>query len=70
MSVQVLTLGAAGLAGTGAWLLLYVLGQTVVSLLGRVRLYRRSRLGLQVMHVQAGIAALPDHLLYSYPDIS
>jgi hypothetical protein len=70
MSVQVLTLGVAGLAGTGAWLILYVLGQTVVSLLDRVRLYQRSRLGLQVMHVQTGIAPLPEHLLYGYPDIS
>jgi len=70
MSVQVLTLGVAGLAGTGAWLLLYVLGQAAVSLLDRVRLYQRSRLGLQVMQVQAGIAALPDHLRYGYPDIS
>ena len=69
MTVQVLTLGVAGLAGTGVWLLLYVLGQAVVSP-DRVRLYRRSRLGVQVMHVQAGIAALPDHLLYGYPDIS
>jgi len=60
----------AGLAGLGAWLLLDALGHAVTALISRVRLYQRSRLGLQVMHVQAGIAALPDHLLYGYPDIS
>ena len=57
-----LTLGPlaiAGLAGLGVWLLLNALGHALVALLDRVRLYRRSRLGLQVMHVQAGIAALP-----------
>lgn len=60
----------AGLAGLGAWLLLDALGHAVTALISRVRLYQRSRLGLQVMHVQAGITALPDHLLYGYPDIS
>jgi hypothetical protein len=63
-------LAIGGLAGLGVWLLLNALGHALVALVGRVRLYRRSRLGLQVMHVQAGIAALPDHLLYGYPDIS
>ena len=63
-------LAIAGLAGLGIWLLLNALGHALVALLDRVHLYRRSRLGLQVMHVQAGIAALPDHLLYGYPDIS
>ena len=41
MNVQVLVLGVAGLAGAGAWLLLLALGQTLVALGGRVRLYRR-----------------------------
>jgi hypothetical protein len=41
--VQVLSLGVAGLAGAGAWLVLAALGQVGVALLDRVGSYRRSR---------------------------
>ena len=71
--VQVLTLGVAGLAGAGAWLLLITLGQTLVSLVGRVRLYRRARRGTALARYRTTVpatSALPDHVLYGYPDVS
>lgn len=70
--VRILTLGAAGLAGAGAWLLLYVAGQAMVGLLARVRLYRRTRAAQQLARYQATApaAALPDHVLYGYPDLA
>ena len=72
MSAQVLTLGVAGLAGAGAWLLLYAVGQTLVSLVGRVQLYRRSHAAQQLARYQATatVAALPYHVLYGYPDLA
>jgi hypothetical protein len=72
MNVQVLVLGVAGLAGAGAWLLLLALGQTLVALGGRVRLYRRSHAAEQLARYQAATlaAALPDHVLYGYPDLA
>ena len=79
--VQVLTLGVAGLAGAGTWLLLLTLGQTLVGLVGRVRLYgtprffgrRRTRAEQQLARYRAvmpATVALPDHVLYGYPDLS
>jgi hypothetical protein len=72
MNVQVLALGVAGLAGAGTWLLLLALGQGLVSLVGRVGLYRRSRAAQQLARYQATApaAALPDHVLYGYPDLA
>jgi hypothetical protein len=73
MNVQVLTWGVAGLAGTGAWLLLYVLGQTVVRLLDRVRVYRRAHAAQLLARYRAlppVAAGLPDHVLYGYPAIA
>jgi len=73
MNVQVLTLGVAGLAGTGVWLLLYALGQTLVNLVGRVRLYRQARAAQLLARYRTTVpvaAGLPDHVLYGYPAIS
>jgi pilus assembly protein TadC len=73
MNVQVLTLGVAGLAGTGVWLLLYALGQTLVNLVGRVRLYRQARAEQLLARYRTTVpvaAGLPDHVLYGYPAIS
>jgi hypothetical protein len=72
-NVQVLTLGVAGLVGMGAWLLLYAVGQTLVSLAARVRLYRRSRAAQQLARYRAAVPvaiALPDHVLYGYPAVA
>jgi pilus assembly protein TadC len=71
--LQTLTLGVAGLAGAGTWLLLLTLGQTLVGLVGRVRLYRRTRAEQQLARYRAvmpATVALPDHVLYGYPDLS
>jgi pilus assembly protein TadC len=71
--LQTLTLGVAGLAGAGTWLLLLTLGQTLVGLVGRVRLYRRTRAEQQLARYRAvmpATMALPDHVLYGYPDLS
>jgi hypothetical protein len=71
--LQTLTLGVAGLAGAGAWLLLITLGQTLVSLVGRVRLYRRARAEQHLARYRTTAPAtstLPDHVLYGYPDVS
>ncbi len=70
--VQVLSLGVAGLAGAGAWLVLAALGQVCVALFDRVGSYRRSRAAQQLARYQATAttAALPDHVLYSYPDLA
>jgi hypothetical protein len=72
MAGELLTWGIAGVAGAGAWLLLYVLGQTGVSLVGRVRLYRHAHAVRQLARYQAAptLAGLPDHVLYGYPAIS
>jgi pilus assembly protein TadC len=73
MNVQMLTLGVAGLAGTGVWLLLYALGQTLVNLVGRVRLYRQARAEQLLARYRTTVpvaAGLPDHVLYGYPAIS
>jgi len=72
MNVQVLVLGVAGLAGAGAWLMLAAVGQTCVAMLDRVRSYRRSRAAQQLAryHATAPVAALPDHVLYGYPDLA
>ena len=73
MNVQVLTLGVASLAGAGVWLLLMALGQTLVSLIGRVRLYRQARAEQLLARYRTTVlaaAALPDHVLYGYPDVS
>jgi hypothetical protein len=72
MNVQILALGVAGLAGAGAWLVLAALGQTVASLVSRMRLYRRARAAAQLARYRAAptIAALPDHVLYGYPALA
>jgi pilus assembly protein TadC len=73
MNVQVFTLGIAGLAGAGVWLLLYALGQSLVNLIGRVRLYRQARAEQLLARYRATVpvaAGLPDHVLYGYPAIS
>jgi len=70
--VLLMTLGVAGLAGAGAWLVLAALGQVCVALLDRVGSYRRSRAAQQLVRYQATApaAALPDHVLYGYPDLA
>ena len=72
MDARVVTVGVASLAGAGVWLLLVALGEGLVSLGARVRLYRQARVAQQLARFRAAApaAALPDHLLYGYPDLA
>jgi hypothetical protein len=72
MNMQILILGVAGLAGIGTWLLLLTIGQAMVALIERAYVYRRPHVGAQLARYRAAppAAALPDHVLYSYPNLS